>query len=202
MQKKNLKLKTQNSKLSQGFTLLETLIAITVLLLSVVGPMTVASKGLASALYAKDEITAFYLGQEAVEYIRNARDTNYLIDCYGSDTSLCNDKTVWLSGLNECTGASGCYVDVVKPFRTGSGNSFNTDAIETCSSDGCPTLLFDGTLYGYDTGNPSKYTRKINISTVSADEIKIEVSVSWYGGSLLSSVKTFTVIENLLNWQR
>lgn len=197
-------IKKQNkNKSTRGFTLLETLIAITILLLSVVGPMTIASKGLLAATYARDEISAFYLGQEAVEYIRNARETNYLVDCYGADTTLCADKTAWLEGLTECISVDGCYIDVKQPFRQDSGNTFNADAIVPCPEEGCPVLRFGDGVYDYDPGSDSsKYTRKISITSISSNEVKVEIAVSWYAGSLISSVKTFTIRENLFNWQR
>ena len=39
---------------SSGFTLIETLVAISLLLIAVASPLTIAQKGLASAIYAKD----------------------------------------------------------------------------------------------------------------------------------------------------
>ena len=56
-----------------GFTLIESLVAISILLLSISAPLTIASKGLASSFFARDQITAFYLAQDAVEYIRDRK---------------------------------------------------------------------------------------------------------------------------------
>src|SRR4051812_13810349 len=52
----------------RAFTLVESMVAISILALAVTGPMIIAQKGIGSAIYAKDQITAFYLAQEAVEY--------------------------------------------------------------------------------------------------------------------------------------
>ena len=42
----------------KGFTIIETLIAITVLMIAVAGPLSVASKGLLSAQISKDQMIA------------------------------------------------------------------------------------------------------------------------------------------------
>ena len=58
----------------RGFTLLETFVAITILMFAVVGPLTIVSKALNASYDSRDQITAFYLAQDAIEYIRNVRD--------------------------------------------------------------------------------------------------------------------------------
>ncbi|MBI3632992.1 MAG: prepilin-type N-terminal cleavage/methylation domain-containing protein [Candidatus Vogelbacteria bacterium] len=65
-----------SQKTSGGFSLIETLVAISILMITIVGPLTLASKGVVFADYVKDEITGFYLAQEAIEAIKNIRDTN------------------------------------------------------------------------------------------------------------------------------
>ena len=53
-------------KIARGFTLIETLIAVLILTTAIAGPLTIASKGLTATLVAKDQISAFYLAQDAV----------------------------------------------------------------------------------------------------------------------------------------
>src|SRR3989338_10635926 len=64
---------------SRGFTLVETLVAVMLLSVAVVAPMSLAAKSLGSAYYARDQITAFYLAQEAIEALRSIRDSQILI---------------------------------------------------------------------------------------------------------------------------
>jgi prepilin-type N-terminal cleavage/methylation domain-containing protein len=55
----------KNATWNRGFTLVETLVAVTVLLLVIVGPMTVAQKGIQNAYFANEQVTAVFLAQEA-----------------------------------------------------------------------------------------------------------------------------------------
>ena len=48
-------------RLTKGFTLVETLVAISVLSLSIAGAFTAVQGGIQSSTVAKDQITAFYL---------------------------------------------------------------------------------------------------------------------------------------------
>src|SRR5258708_2821268 len=70
----------------RGFTLLETMVAVTLLAVAIVAPMQLTAQSLASAYYARDEVTAFYLAQEGIEAVRNVRDNNILLDSQGGST--------------------------------------------------------------------------------------------------------------------
>ena len=67
----------RNSKLQKdrGFTLIETMFAVIIMAFSITIFMNVVANTLFSARYAKNEITANYLAQEAIDYIRNDRDS-------------------------------------------------------------------------------------------------------------------------------
>lgn len=73
-----MKLSTQLIVKKNGFTLVETLVAIAVLLLVIIGPMTVAQKGIQNAYYANEQVTAMFLAQEAIEAVRALRDEQAL----------------------------------------------------------------------------------------------------------------------------
>ena len=57
-----------------GFTLIETFVAIVVLMVAVLGPMALLSKALQDSRYIKDEITATFLAQEGVELMIDNRN--------------------------------------------------------------------------------------------------------------------------------
>ncbi len=60
---------------NRGFTIIETLVAITILMISIAGPLTIANKSLMAAIYAKDQVTASFLAQDLMEDIKNQRDS-------------------------------------------------------------------------------------------------------------------------------
>ncbi len=72
-----MKIHTPNLNNDSGFTIVETLIAIAVLMIAIAGPLVIASKGLTAALYSKDQMIASFLAQESMEVIKNIRDVNY-----------------------------------------------------------------------------------------------------------------------------
>lgn len=189
---------TRGVSAQAGFTLVETLVAIMVLMMSIAGPLTLAAKGLQVTLIAKDQDTAFYLAQDAVEYIRWARDTNRL---------TFPDATSWLSGgnpstateLGPCVSADGsakCYFD---------SSARNPSAPTVCigSPATCPQLLNDTVNNNLDYitgGAPSIFTRTVSIATpVGGSEAAVTVIVTWYDqGNLQSKV---IVHESIFNWQ-
>src|SRR3989344_8568930 len=65
-------------KLSGGFTLVEMLVAVSILSISVVTLLNVLGSGIRDTGFAKERLTAGYLAQEGIEYIRNMRDTYVL----------------------------------------------------------------------------------------------------------------------------
>ena len=61
-----------------GFTLVETLVAISIFTVSILGIMSVLASGISQTSYAKQKMIASYLAQEGIECIRNIRDTYVL----------------------------------------------------------------------------------------------------------------------------
>ncbi len=184
---------------SRGFTLIETLVAVSMLSVAIVAPMTLVSKSLASAYYARDQVTAFFLAQEAVEAVRHLRDHNTLII------------------------AEGAYLDPPGPpdlfagVPIGSGNDFiidtRTDNITKINDTGCgnPTLKTDSTFYGYGTNpcladdspwTPTSFSRMVHAEYVagsSNNEVRLTVTVSWKTGASFVQ-RSFTISDNLYRW--
>ncbi len=63
---------------SKGFTLAETLVAIAILLMVIIGPITAAQNGIRQAYLANEQTAAVFIAQEAIESIRQLRDERAL----------------------------------------------------------------------------------------------------------------------------
>ena len=171
---------------TKGFTLIETLVAISLLTIAVIAPISLTAQSLESAYYARDQITAYYLAQEAIEAVRSIRDGQIL-----QITQTAN-----ASGLN----IFGPIPLNNQPFTIDARSTDSTQAITTCSGI-CPPLQTDGTLYGYQNGWAStNFTRTVKAAFVGGgqDEIRVTVTVTWQTGSF--QVRTFSISENMYRW--
>lgn len=171
---------------SGGFTVVETLVAVTVLAVSVAGPLSIAFQGLRSAELAKSQITASYLAQEGVEFIRAMRDQDYI------DGAPIN----WATTFNTCTGAFGCWIDM-PDFEWGVCND------STCSNQGPVEYHAASGRYGYANGYiDSAYTRIVKMTAQDIDggagEYLITSTVSWKTANIDRAV---VIRETITNWQ-
>ncbi len=180
--------------LFSGFTLLETMVAVTLLAVAIVAPMSLTAQSLASAYYARDQITAFYLAQEGLEAVRNVRDNNILFNSQstGSTVNL-------LNGIPDTNNAS---------FRIDARNNTMTlCSVDSLPGGACKPLETDGTLYGYGLTTATQFTRTLKACFVQAtggcngtvsDEVKLTVTVTWKTQSIQS--RTVTLSQNLYRW--
>ncbi|MBM3271809.1 prepilin-type N-terminal cleavage/methylation domain-containing protein [Candidatus Kaiserbacteria bacterium] len=167
-----------------GFTLIETMVAITILMIAVIAPMTLTVRALQSAFYARDQIVASNLAQEAIESIRSVRDGNVLINAFGGSVNL-------LEGIPDTTGQS---------FRIDAQDN----AMVLCSTDPggqCIPLQTNGEIFGYGSGwAPTRFYRTVTAQFVNGnpDEVRIAVTVRWQTGRFQE--RSFTISENLYRW--
>ena len=166
---------------TKGFTLIETMVAITILVVGVAAPLTLASQSLIAAIYSKDQTTAFYLAQEAVEMVRNKRDGNMLQFLGGGGVT-------WLNGVPVSTNF---HVDVQNDTLT------NCGSVQACLAT---KLLHNGTFYNHQTGDSTRFGRSVLVTQNPnlANEATIAVTVEWQTGSL--KPRTFTLRERIYNW--
>lgn len=187
----------------RGFTLIETLVAISVLSISIVAPMTLTAQSLSAAYYARDQITAFQLAQEAIEVIRFVRDGNVLKIALGTSANI-------FDGIPSTAG---------QPFAVDT-TAAAANAMNLCASGGtaprynCPPLQTNGNVYAYasscvwptnDCGTTSgwsntRFTRVVQTSLIgsNSDELRITVTVSWATGRFQQ--RSFRISEDLYRW--
>jgi prepilin-type N-terminal cleavage/methylation domain-containing protein len=187
----------------KAFTLIETLVAVMILSIAVAGPLTIAARGLNSALIAKDQITAFYLAQDAVEFVRFARDSNRLAN--GDWLTGLNGSGVLVGfSINTCNtsvNAGGCFLDATAQ------NPAIPTACTTCGlpfSSNRKFLYVSPTsgIYTYNSSAPNVKTifwRQITLTGVSTREATLTVNVYW--SDTAGITRSVTVAENLYNWQ-
>ncbi len=166
---------------SRGFTLLEALVSIFILTLTIVAPMSIASSTLFNSTVAKEQVTAFYLAQEAIEGVRSMRDGNGL------------EGRAWLDSLPLATNFT---IDVVNPTS-------GKPTISNCPSGICDYIKYDldDHLYQHVSGDFSNFIRTVRIDSVPSNpsnEVAISVTVSWNIGKIS---RTFVARENVFNWQ-
>lgn len=192
-----------NTNQQQGFTLIETLLAVLLLTTAIAGPLTIASRALNAAVVAKDQITAFYLAQDGMEYVRFLRDSACLTAGSQIDAGGCpvSDSNSWLSSLSACIstdGSTSCYLD-----------SFaNHPSTPTTCSGTCPVMQYVAAnkMFNYNgTSNPSiqQFVRTVSIKydpATNADEAVVTVRVTWTNLAGVTHAP-ITIRENLMRWQ-
>jgi type II secretory pathway pseudopilin PulG len=178
-----------------GFTLVETLVAISIFSLSLIGLMNALGSGIADTNYAKKKITAAYLAQEGIEYLRNMRDTYVLYSATApAGWTAFNAKLTAAS----CNGANGCYFDDQTLDFTNPNKPITNTAFYSCTGT-CPLMSYDPTFakYNYTSGSSSGFIRTIKTAQTNANETKITSTVYWGQGSGTYSV---SLSESLFNW--
>jgi prepilin-type N-terminal cleavage/methylation domain-containing protein len=175
----------------RGFTLVETLVAISILMVSIAGPMVLVGNGIRSSAFARDQVTAFYLAQDAIEAMRYIRDNNRIEKVTSSNP----DSVEWDALTTyTCSSASPCGIDTVKIYN-GLGGAISTD------NDAKELSIDSQGRYGYDaSGSPTIFRRWITINPAVGNEnkeVEIVVTVDWSSGIIR---RTFSIRENLFYW--
>lgn len=183
---------TMTNTSQKGFTLVETMVAITVLAIALVGPFTAVQNALTASYVARDELTASALAQEGMEYIRSIRDNNYLNNRTGGWMDGLSTKSCFSSVTSYCT---------VDPTQ---GDFHTTAAAMVGFSDitNVPVLnISSAGLYNHQaqssTNVPTRFTRTVQLRQVTATEVQVTVVVTWISAHQTYSV---TVVDNLQDW--
>lgn len=191
-------MKKMSRQKNRGFTLIETLVAISIFSVSILAMMAVLADGISDTNYVKKKIIATYLAQEGIEYMRNMRDTFVLYDPTSPATGFLNGFNSTFANIG-CGNANGCYFDDRNVNYGTQDRPIALQTLVTACGASCPPLLYDNTTgkYGYVSGANSDFIRKVKVNQINADEIKISSTVFWTQGSGNYSV---TLSENLFNW--
>jgi type II secretory pathway pseudopilin PulG len=175
-------------KFTTGFTLVESLVAISILMVAIVTPMTIAQKGLGSANYSKDQMTASFLAQDALEFIKNKRDEIGVT----YDVSIPGDPPDWLGEINiGCKSPSlGCDVDTID------GSYVTTNPKLNIYRNNAGEFFYYGHKGVGLVSEPSKFARNVKIEKINNDEASIVVTVKWQSTNGEEKVEVKNFIYN------
>ena len=159
---------------TRGFTLIEMLVAVMILTLSVTALLSVSAGTANSVRYSKNKIIATWLAQQALDTVRNSRDTaminsadpassdwwtNWIVANLGvpGGTKLVNGHRVPTSGTL-CYSPDGCFVPIPSIINSGdydsdtacSGGSCPAALATACPTGACPTLVYNQSDMQYE----------------------------------------------------
>ena len=201
----------KNFNFKTGFTIVEMLVAISILLIGVLGPLGVASRGISDGIYAKNQIAATYLAQEAMEVFINTRNTNLLL----------NQK--WLTGIDnensedtngaDCIvtpGPAYCYVDAfatddhedgANPGLISEESSYDDDdfRLQYCTATSRYERLTSSVCDPADRRGPI-FTRWAEVEETQNDlEIRVTVKIQWQNKTVTKDLELVQYLYALAN---
>ena len=185
-----------------GFSLVETLVAIAILLIVIVGPMAIATNAATSTNFANQQVMAYFLAQEGLELAQKGRD-DFLLESFDDGNSEGSN-----AGWDAFTGSGSPYADC---FADGCGleiteSSAGAIDVNDCTdSVNCRLYLTNATnersRYTYDTSNAevTDFTRIITMEEISPNkDVLVTSEVSWRTGNQIA-IQSTTVTTYLYN---
>ncbi len=200
---------------SSGFTLVEAMVAISILALAVGAPLYAANRALVSAQNSRNQLTALYLAQEGVEHLRLIRDNDFLVVRALNGLTVSTDAwNYFLNGggpagtqsINQCRSADGSIYCRLDPWA-------NTLQACTMGASGtCTALLLDtsngssGGQYSQSSGTAQPYTRTVQVVDIPGTsdtptpypDKEVISTVSW---SFHGAPYSVVVTDHLTPWQ-
>lgn len=170
------------NKMSRGFTLIEVLVATFIITVGIGAAIILVNQTTAFTQVTSSRLAASYLAQEGLEIVKNIRDTNLLKIHKGVE------GVNWNSGLTGCGG--GCY-----------NFDYRSQALpDDTNCSGKAYLIVDSSFYKCSSAaSLLRVQRKITITQVGSDVLKVSVEVSWQERGRSHKV---TAQENLYQWMQ
>jgi prepilin-type N-terminal cleavage/methylation domain-containing protein len=180
-------------KNQSGYSLVEVLVAITVLLIALVGPLTIAYSGLKRSVQSKDNTMAVFLAQEGIETIVKLREDAALGAAGYDDLSQVWDN-VFDTLHSRCSDPSGCGVVI------SDDGSIAIGSVYECSGSNCQMKYDSAARVPYKQGGgvsgvDTAFTRVLQINVVDNSYAEVSSTVSWTG-QMADSVTLQTYIYN------
>lgn len=150
-----------NETMKKGFTLLEMMVSLFLITVGVMGIFLVINRTLILMTPSSSKVIAAYLTQEGIEIVRNIRDSNWI-------EQQTNPAVPWNDGLT--AGDYQADYNNQPPL-----DSWKGPTVEASH------LKFDNNthVYSYDSGDYTKFNRRINIESLGPNSLKVTVTVYW-----------------------
>jgi hypothetical protein len=173
-------------------------------MIALVGPMTLAWSSLSSANDQRNEVTAAYLAQESIEYVKNTWSANAVRAARDITMSTTTRAQTWLQGLEDCQSAEGCDIrpnyitTVIIPCR------------ETTCKDGFPiyrvlypnrSAVYTSDAISNSPRENTNFKRKTVITTTKrnngyAEEATVTTTVTWKNHAIPRTLTVSSVLYN------
>lgn len=179
-----------------GFSLVETLVAISVLLIVVVGPMTISMQTAKSTSFASEQVQAFFLAQEGLEMAQKGRDDLLLQFFAGSITDPWARFTNPSGVYQHCFSGAGCGLE------WGATDGALATPVSCSTVTNCLLRRDDvgrsWFTHNSASSNQTLFTRRIYF-VEDGEGVSVRSVVTWRTGSLVSeqSVVTDTYLYNI-----
>ncbi|QQG45684.1 MAG: type II secretion system protein [Candidatus Sungiibacteriota bacterium] len=186
-----------------GFTLLETVVALSVILAVVVGPVTLITKGIFNFVATKNKLVAANLAQEGIELIRLVRDNNVICD-------FLNGSAGWAWNRDP---EGGNLTNTSREVDANSSKTINCGAASLSTPrlplySGQPLRFNTSTgFYGYGGDQETVFVRKVDIRVPpdnpdsgipASDQMDIISTITW---NEHGTPKSLVVRERIYNWR-
>lgn len=188
---------------NKGFTIVEAIVAIFILSISISAMLGLTVSSYSTAKYANNEITANYLLQEAIDSIRNSRDTAFQQKNWVGFKDKYRDCFI-NNNPNGCNISTGLSFDPSPEYNGFQPTIRPCNDIPLFGTISCPVLKYDTSItstnfYSF-TGTDSNFKRqvKMTVNPINPNEVEIIANVEYRNGT---SVKTRSLKMYLLNWQ-
>jgi len=192
-----------NQSSTKGFSLVETLVAIAILLIIIVGPMSIATNSANSTSFANQQVMAYFLAQEGLELAQKGRDDFLLASFNAGNTEgsdIAWDAFTGTSGQFADCFADGCGLEILE------GPNGDVDVIDCSDEIDCRLYLTAATdersQYTYDDSNNAEitdFTRVVTMEEVSlSKDVLVTSVVSWRTGNQVA-VQSTTATTYLYN---
>lgn len=170
-----------------GFTLVEALVATSILAVSVTALLNIVGQNVFVSNYVKNKATAISLAQEGVELVRNIQDSALLVQEFSSFNQFLGDN------FQPCIFGSGTCVIDPRDLE-----------ITSCSNECPPLLVSQNGYFNYDLADNSNsfnevFTRTFFIQPTGPSSGRVRVRVTWLQGQTERSVEYETELFPWIN---